>query len=196
MLRIAVGGRRWNSSSCGFGVGWMKTVSVEELGWIADSERGNLGLFKVTLWLGSKSSSEGTTGATQKTHSRIISARHCGDASLPAIKQNCIYLGIMFNLIRVNLCTSVTPLCFQKQIHLDRYASQAAGVIKADKSLCRAHGKATRSAGHRDASFPRTMHPKSLYELSKHYASFRLCGLACAEISLSVRMNVEESDQT
>lgn len=62
-----------------------------------------------------------------------------GDASLPAIKQNCIYLGILgskFNLIRVNLCTSVTPRCFQKQqIHLDRNASQAAGVIKADRSL-------------------------------------------------------------
>lgn len=27
-----------SSSSCGFAVGWMKTVSVEELGWIADSE--------------------------------------------------------------------------------------------------------------------------------------------------------------
>jgi len=52
----------------------------------------------------------------------------------------------MFNLIRVNLCTSVTPRCFQKQqIHLDRNAWQAAGVIKADGSLCRAHGKATRS---------------------------------------------------
>lgn len=58
----------------------------------------------------------------------------------------------MFNLIRVNLCTSVTPGCFQKQIHLDRNASQAAGVIKADGSLCRAHGKATRSAGCRKRS--------------------------------------------
>lgn len=152
---------------------------------------GESGTVQGDFVIGSKSSSEGTTGATQKTHSHIISARHCGDASLPAIKQNCIYLGIMFNLIRVNLCTSVTPRCFQKQqIHLDRYASQAAGVIKADESLCRAHGKATRSAGHRDASFLRTMHPKSLYELSKHNASYRLCGLACAEISLCVRITV------
>ncbi len=59
----------------------------------------------------------------------------------------------------------MTPRCFQKQqIHLDRYASQAAGVIKADGSLRRAHGKATRSADlHRDAGRSlRIMYPKSL----------------------------------